>query len=75
MRLDLGGERHGVRAGIDAIDNLDLLLVYQTLDVVDRDIHLALAVGINGHDLILAGNAAAFVDEVDCDLGPYRTGN
>ena len=43
LRLDLGGERHGVRAGIDAVDDLDLLLVDQPLDLVDRDVHLALA--------------------------------
>jgi len=75
MRLDLGGERHGVSAGIDAIDDLDLLLADQAFDLVDRDIHLALAIRINGHDLILAGNAAAFVDKIDRDLGAHGAGN
>ncbi len=43
LRLDLGGERHRMRAGIDAVDDLDLLLADQALDLVDRDVGLALA--------------------------------
>ena len=35
MRLDLGGERHRMRAGVDAVDDLDFLLVDQALDPSD----------------------------------------
>ena len=75
LRLHLGGERHRVRARIDADDDLDLLLADQPLDLVDRDIRLALAIGIDRHDLVLAGNAAALVDEIDRDLSAHRAGD
>ena len=75
LRLHLGGERHGLRAGIDAVDDVDLLLADQPLDLVDRHIDLALAIGIDRHDLVLAGNAAALVDEIDRDLGADGAGD
>jgi len=64
-----------MRAGIDAVDDLDLLLADQPLDLVDRHIHLALAIGVDRHDFVFAGNAAALVDEIDRDLGAYGTGD
>jgi hypothetical protein len=72
VRLDLGGERHRVCAGIDAVDDLHLLLADQTLDLVDRDIDLALAIGVDGYDLVFAGDPAALVDEINGDLGADR---
>src|SRR5262249_23111187 len=71
----LGGERNRVRARVDAVDDLDLLLAEQSLDLVDRDVDLALAVGVDRHDLVLAGDAAALVDEVDRDLRADRAGH
>ena len=68
LLLDLGRERHGVRARIDAVDDFDLLLVDQALDLVDRGVRLALRIGVDRHDLVFAGDAATFVDEVDGDL-------
>jgi hypothetical protein len=75
LRLDLGGERHRVRAGIDAVDDVDLFLADQTLDFVDRDIGLALRVGIDRRDLVLAADAAALVAEVNCNLRADRASN
>ena len=74
LRLHLGGERHCLRAGIDAIDDLDLLLADQPLDLVDRHIDLALAIGIDRFNLVFAGNAAALIDEIDRDLSAHRAG-
>ena len=75
LRLHLGGQRHGVRAGIDAVDDLDLFLVDQPLDLVDRRIGLALGVGVDRLDLVFAGHAAALVDEIDGDLRADRGSN
>jgi hypothetical protein len=61
-----------VRAGIDAVDDVDLFLADQTLDFVDRDIGLALRVGIDRRDLVLAADAAALVAEVNCNLRADR---
>ena len=58
-----------MRAGVNAVDDLDLLLADQPLHLVDRNVHLALAIGVDRHNLVLAGNPAALVDEIDCDLG------
>lgn len=68
LLLDLGGERNGVRARIDAVDDVHLLLVDQPLGFVDCDVGLALRVRGNRHDLGLAADAALLVDEVDRDL-------
>src|SRR5262245_19904063 len=65
LRLDLGGERHRVRAGIDAVDDLDVFLIDKALDLVDRSVRLALRVGVNPNNFIFAGNTAAFVTQID----------
>ena len=59
LLLHLGGERDRVRARIDAVDDVDLLLVDQALDLVDRDIGLALRIGVDRRDLVFAADAAA----------------
>ena len=48
LLLDLGRERHRVRARIDAVDDVDLLLVDQALGLVDRNVGLALGIGGDG---------------------------
>src|SRR5262249_6913791 len=75
LRLDLRGERHRMRARIDAVDDVDLFLADQPLDLVDSDIDLALTIGIDRHDLVFAGDAAALIDEIDRDLGADRAGD
>jgi hypothetical protein len=75
LRLDLGGERHRMGAGVDAVDDLDLFLADQALHLVDRNVCLALRIGIDRHHLVFAGNAAALVDEIDRDLGADRAGD
>src|SRR5499427_7743257 len=75
LRLDLGGERHGVRARIYAEHDFDLLLVDQPLDLVDGGVRLALRVGIDRLDLVFAGDPATLVDDVDGDLRADRAGD
>lgn len=75
LRFDPGGERHRVGAGIDAIDDVDLFLADQPLHLIDRDVRLALRIGIDRHHFVLAGNAATLVDEIDRDLGAHRAGD
>jgi hypothetical protein len=65
LLFDLGRERHSVRARIDAIDDVDLFLIDQALDLVDCNVRLALRVRIDWNNLVLAGNAATFVAQVD----------
>jgi len=62
-------------AGINAIDDIDLLLAEKPLDLVDGNIGLALGVGIYRFNLLLAGDPAFFIDEVNGDLRANRTGN
>ena len=64
-----------MRAGIDAVDDVDLLLVDQPLDLVDRDIGLALRVGVDRRDLVFAADAAALVAQIDRDLRADRAGD
>jgi hypothetical protein len=59
-------------AGVNAIDDLDFLLIDQPLHFIDRNIHLALTIGIDRNYLVLAGDAAALVDKVNCDLRANR---
>ena len=73
--LDLGGERYGVRAGIDAEHDFNLLLVDQPLYLVDRSIGLALRIRIDRLHLIFALDPATLVDDVDRDLRTDRTGD
>src|SRR4029077_1199879 len=73
LRLDLGGERHGVRAGINAEHDFNLPLVDQPLDLVDGSIRLALRIGIDRLHLVFAGDPATLVDDVDRDLRTDRT--
>ena len=75
LLLDLGGERDRVRAGIDAVDDVDLLLVDQAIGLVDRNVGLALGVGGDGGDLVLAADAALLIDEVDGNLRTDRGGD
>ena len=78
LLLHLGGQRYGVCARVDADDDLHLLLVDQPLHLIDGRVCLALGVRVDGFDLVFAGNAAAFVDEINGDLGAdggwYRAG-
>src|SRR5262249_20366875 len=75
LRLDLGGERHGVRAGINAEYDFDLLLIDQPLDLVNGSIRFALRIGIDRLHLVFAGDAATLVDDVDRGLRTDRTGD
>ena len=59
-------------AGVNAIDDLDFLLIDQPLHFIDRDVHLALTVGINRDHLVLAGDAAALVNKINRDLRAHR---
>ena len=70
--VDFGGERHRLRARIDAEDDVDLFLGDQPLGLVDRDIDLALRVGADRLDLVFAENAALAVDMVDRELRADR---
>src|SRR6516162_2594411 len=53
----------------------DLLLVDQPFDLVDGGVRLALRVGIDGLDLVFAGDPATLVDDVDGDLRADRAGD
>jgi hypothetical protein len=64
-----------VRARIDAVDDVDLLLVDQAHRLIDRHLGLALGIGGDGSDLVLATDAALLVDEIDCNLRADRGGN
>jgi hypothetical protein len=66
--VDLGRERHRLSARVNAVHNVNLFLVDQPLDFIDGDVHLALTIGIDRDHLVLAGNAAALVDEIDSYL-------
>jgi len=57
-----------VRARIDAVDNVDLLLADQAFGLVDRNVGLALGIGGDRDDLVLAADAALLVDEIDRNL-------
>src|SRR5262249_15384242 len=59
----------------DAVDDVDLLLADQALDLVDRHIGLALRVGVDRRDLVLAADAAALVAQIDGDLRADRAGD
>ena len=63
LLLDLGRERDRVRARIDAVDDIDLLLVDQAIGLVDRNIGLALGVGGDRGNLVLAADAALLVND------------
>ena len=52
-----------MRARVDADHDVDLLLVDQPLGLVDRDVGLALGIGVDRLDLVFAGDAALFVDK------------
>jgi hypothetical protein len=72
LLLHLGSHRHRVRAGINADNDVELLLVDQALDFVDARFDLALRVGVDRSDFIFAVDTALFVDEVDRDLRADR---
>ncbi|MFK4580640.1 hypothetical protein ABIF83_004087 [Bradyrhizobium ottawaense] len=75
LLLDLRRHRHRMRAGIDAVDDVDLFLADQPLGLVDGDVGLALGIRRDRHDLGLAADAALLVDEVDGDLRADRGGD
>src|SRR5260221_14476600 len=62
-------------ARIDAEVYVDMPLGDQPLGLVDRDIRLALRVGIDRFDLVLAEDAALLVGQVDGDLRADRRGD
>src|SRR5258707_11712223 len=68
LLLNLGRERDRVRARIDAVDDVDLLLADQAFGLIDRYVGLALGVGGDRDDLVLAADAALLVDEIDRNL-------
>src|SRR5688572_4016023 len=69
LLVDLLGQRHRVRARVDAGEDVDLLDVQQALGLVDGHLGLRLAVAVDLHDLVLAEHATALVDVVDDHLG------
>ncbi len=68
LLLDLGRERHRMRARIDAVDDVDLLLTDQAFGLVDRNVGLALGIRGDRSNLGLAADTAFLVDEIDRDL-------
>src|SRR5262249_2706674 len=72
LSFELGRERHRMRARIYTENDVYLLLVDQTLRLVDGDVGLALRVRLDGLDLVFAEHAAVFVREIDRDLRPNR---
>src|SRR4029077_5453162 len=75
LLLDLGRERDRVRARINAVDDVDLLLVDQAYGLVDGNVGLALGIGGDSAALVRAADAALLVDEIDCNLRADRRGN
>ena len=75
LLLDLGRERDRVRARINTVDDVDLLLVDQAYGLVDRNVGLALGIGGDGGDLVPAADAALLVDQIDRNLRADRGGN
>jgi len=73
--LDFARERDRVRTRINAVDDVDLLLVDQAFGLIDRNVGLALGIGGERGDLVLATDAALLVDEIDGDLRADRGGN
>ena len=73
--LDFARERDRVRTRINAVDDVDLLLVDQAFGFIDRNVGLALGIGGERGDLVLATDAALLVDEIDCNLRADRRGN
>ena len=72
LLFDLRRQRDRVRARINAVDDVDLLLVDQSDGLVDRNVRLALGIGVDGDDLVLAADAALLIDEIDRDLRADR---
>ena len=75
LLLDLRGKRDRMRTRKNAVDDVDLLLVDQACGFVDGDVGLALGVGVDRSDLVLAADAAFLIDEVDRDLRADRGGD
>ncbi|MET3313203.1 hypothetical protein ABIF41_005044 [Bradyrhizobium japonicum] len=68
LLLDLRREWHRMRARIDAVDDVDLLLADQAFGLVDRNVGFALGIRGDWSNLGLAADAAFLVDEIDRDL-------
>ena len=63
-----GRGRHALRRGVEAQQHVDLLLLDQAHGFVDRDVGLALGVGVDRLDLV-ALDPALLDEVVDHDLG------
>ena len=70
--LELGGERHRMRARIDAENDVDVFLVDQALRLIDGHVGLALGIGLDRLDLVFAEHAAVLVGEIHRDLRADR---
>ncbi len=75
LLLDFARERDRVRTRINAVDDVDLLLVDQAYRLIDRHVGLALGIGGDRGDLVLAADAALLVDEIDGNLRADRRGH
>ncbi len=75
LLLDLRRQRHCMGTGKNAVDDVDLFLIDQADGLVDRDVGLALGIGVDRNDLVFAADAAFLVDEVDRDLRADRAGD
>ena len=69
--LDPGGGRHALGRGIEAEQHVNALMLNQAHRLVDRDIGLALGIGVGRLELV-AGDAALFDVMIDDDLGAER---
>jgi len=63
-------DRHGVRARVDAGEDVHVLGVEEPLRLIDGDVGLGLRIRVHAHDLVLAQHAALVVGPVDGELGP-----
>jgi len=76
LRFELGGKAHRMRAGNRrrfTISTFSWPIKRSTS--FDRDVRLALRIGIDRDHLVFAGDTAALVDEIDRDLGAHRAGH
>ena len=63
------GDGHGMRARVDAGQDVHVLGIEQPLRLVDGHVGLGLRVRVDAHDLVLAQHAALVVGPVDGELG------
>ena len=72
--LDPRGHRHALGGGEEAEHHVDLFLLQQTHRLVDRDVGLALGVGINSLDLVTLDAGLGVVVEHDLHAGILQLG-